>query len=104
MMTWQEERRAYPWRLVVAPGCHRQPENPEISRHRTLLAAVRAARRSDRTRVEHATTSLWGWQPASNGRGLYGSPSRRPLSEDLAAARRSAIAAGLLPMTPVLED
>lgn len=44
---------ACPWEVRVADGCHAAPLGPLISRHRTLRAAIKRARRSDRLQVEH---------------------------------------------------
>lgn len=77
-MTWTEQCRRYPYEVVVAPGCHGKPHNPTVSRHRTLAAAVRAAMRSDRVRVEPATTAVCLFQASARqphpkyGHGLYG--------------------------------
>lgn len=77
--------------VVAAPGCHREPIAPVVSRHRTLAAAVRAARRSDRLRVEPACSSVCLYQavsrqPTKHGYGLYGGPDARPFYECLREA------------------
>lgn len=65
------------YEVVVAPGCHREPYAPVVSRHRSLAAAVRRAMRSDRLRVEPATHSVCLFQaqsrqPTEYGYGLFG--------------------------------
>lgn len=84
----------YPWRVVIRPGCHARPTAPLISRHRTLEAAVRAARRSDRLAVQHVDHGIvWSCtsrQPTRHGYGRYGGRSTRSLREDLAAAAHAA--------------
>ncbi len=82
------------YEVVVAPGCHRQPVAPVVSRHRTLRAAVIAARRSDRLRVEPADRSVCLYQadsaqPTPYGYGLYGGADTRRLSEALRIAQRA---------------
>lgn len=44
----------YPYEVRLRPGCYSGPDAPLVSRHRTLRAAVRQARRSDRWQVEPA--------------------------------------------------
>lgn len=43
---------AHTYEVRLAPGCYSGPTAPMVSRHRTLAAAVRQARRSDRWVVE----------------------------------------------------
>ncbi len=52
----------YAYEVVIAPGCHSQPIAPVVSRHCTLRAAVIAARRSDRLRVEPADRAVCLYQ------------------------------------------
>ena len=82
----------YAYEVVVAPGCHREPFSPVVSRHRTLEAAVRKARRSDRLAVESSARSgviyrAQSQQPTRWGYGCYGGPDTRSLRECLAEAR-----------------
>lgn len=84
----------YKYEVVLSPGCHRQPTNPVVSRHRTLRAAVARARRSDRLRVEPADSSVCLYQaqarqPTPHGYGLYGYADTRPLRECLAEAEEA---------------
>lgn len=63
--------------VVVAPGCHGQTLTPVVSRHRTLSGAVRTAIKSDRVRVEPASSTVCLFQacskqPTKYGYGLYG--------------------------------
>ena len=85
---------AYPYEVVLAPGCYRGPSAPVVSRHRTLEAAVRQARRSDRWRVEPAARSVCLYQAQSHqptrwGYGLYGGADTRTLREALRLAREA---------------
>lgn len=82
------------YEVVIAPGCHSRPIAPVVSRHRTLEAAVRAARRSDRVRVEPADRSVCLYQAQSHqptrwGYGLYGGADTRTLREALRLAREA---------------
>src|SRR5690606_14803951 len=83
----------YKYEVVVAPGCHRQPTNPVVSRHRTLRAAVARARRSDRLRVEPADGGACLYQAQSR---QHGYPDTRPLRVCVAEAE----AAELRRLTP----
>jgi len=89
-----EGRKRYPFVVVVAEGCYRGPDAPMVSRHRTLRAAVIAARRSDRTRVERADRGgclfqARSQQPTRWGYGLYGMGDTRPVRVCLAEAERA---------------
>ena len=84
----------YPYELRVAPGCHGSVIAPLVSRHRTLRAAVQAARRSDRVRVEPASSSVCLYQATSRqptqwGYGLYGGREIRSLRECLKEAEET---------------
>lgn len=84
---------AYRYHVVVAPGCHGRPFAPVVSRHRTLGAAVRAARQSDRVRVEPADRSVCLYQASSAqptpwGHGLYGGGDTLTLAAALRIAQR----------------
>ncbi|MGL5362850.1 MAG: hypothetical protein ACRDBH_08220 [Bosea sp. (in: a-proteobacteria)] len=81
------------YHVVAAPGCHGRPFAPVVSRHRTLRAAVCAARRSDRLRVEPADRSVCLYQatsaqPTRYGYGLYGGADTLTLAEALRIAQR----------------
>lgn len=83
---------SYPYEVVLAPGCYGGPSAPVVSRHRSLEAAVRQARRSDRWRVEPATNSVCLYQAQSRqptrwGYGLFGESDTRTLREALRMAR-----------------
>jgi|GEM_PF-4805157 len=72
----------YPYEVTERPGCHGKPRNPVVSRHRTLEAAVRAARKSDRLQVESVDSSTPLYAPPRRdhpryGAGCYGQPARR---------------------------
>jgi hypothetical protein len=41
----------YTHAVVLAAGCYSGPDAPIVSRHRTLAAALKAARRSDRLTI-----------------------------------------------------
>lgn len=74
------------YEVVVAPGCHGEPSNPVVSRHRTLRAAVARAIRSDRLRVEPSDGSVClfqarSHQPTPYGYGLYGGRHMGTLAE-----------------------
>lgn len=84
---------SYRYHVVVAPGCHGRPFAPVASRHRTLRAAVIAARRSDRLRVEPADRAVCLYQatsaqPTRYGYGLYGGSDTITLAEALSIAER----------------
>lgn len=84
----------FKYHVVLAAGCHGQTENPIVSRHKTLEAAVRKARRSDRLAVEPADSyrTLYraqSKQPTQCGWGCYGGPDTRSLRECVAEARRN---------------
>ena len=85
---------AYPYEVRLAPGCHIGPVAPIVSRHRTLSAAVKAARRSNRLVVKKTGFGGIVWRVSDYadvglGPGLYGQPDRRPLSECLREAERA---------------
>ena len=84
---------AYRYHVVEAPGCHGRPTAPVVSRHRTLRAAVREARSSDRLRVELADRAVCLYQatsaqPTRYGYGLYGGVDTLTLAEALRIAQR----------------
>lgn len=79
------------YEIRTAPGCYRGPDAPLVSEHRSLAAAVRAARKNDRVRVEPGTSSVCLYQakskqPTKYGYGLYGGADTRPFAECLAEA------------------
>lgn len=83
------------YHVVEAPGCHSRPVARVLSRHRTLRAAVRAARCSDRVRVEPADRAVCLYQASSSqptpwGHGLYGGADTLTLAEALQIAQRRA--------------
>ena len=41
----------FPYQVELAPGCYKGPDAPVASRHRTLDAALKAARKSDRLAI-----------------------------------------------------
>lgn len=97
MTTWERQCQMYPFEVRLRPGCYAGPDAPLVSRHRTLAAAVRQARRSDRWQVERSDRHgcIWAAEPRPSpyGPGLYGMPRRRgepSLRACIAAAERAA--------------
>lgn len=79
------------YEVVMAAGCHRDSTPPVVSRHRSLAAAVRRARRSDRLAVEPADSAVTIYraqsqQPTKYGFGCYGGADTRPFAVCLAEA------------------
>ena len=91
----------YPYEVCVAPGCHGEPSNPVVSRHRTLRAAIVRARRSDRLQVEMAVGGRVLYLPPQRnsttcGAGRYGAGPQRgepSLDECVALARAAEVRA-----------
>lgn len=80
------------YEVRIAPGCCRG-DRPVLSRHRTLDAAVRAARRSDRTVVERSDSEVVIYHAQARqphpqlGWGLHGGRDTRDLDTALSMAR-----------------
>jgi hypothetical protein len=84
----------FPFEVRLRPGCHNKPNAPVVSRHRTLEAAVRAARRSDRLQVERSNAHGCVWHAPKRrskyGEGLYGT-GPQPGEPSLAECVREAV-------------
>lgn len=94
-------KNTFPFEVRLRPGCYTGAVAPLVSRHRTLEAAVRAARVSDRYQVERADKHGCVWAPPArrsrHGAGLYGTgpqPGEPTIAEcvRLAAERLAAMA------------
>jgi len=67
---------SYPYQVELAPGCHGEPDNPVISRHRTWDAARKKALCSDRLLAVNLETGeefqIPGQDDPHLGNGRYG--------------------------------
>ena len=78
---------SFKYEIRLALGCYSGPESPLISRHKTLAAAVKAARKSDRLQVELNGKRIY--KPLSKRPELVGNKDTRPLAIAMEMAQQA---------------